>query len=362
MKILIGVIVAVMFTAKAEAAFNLSKSDYKNFPNTLRGRDFFTKQSNITIKKSPQLLRTQSECRENIAKVLCIVNPTEEGQQPENRPCLEGSEKYVGVFENLYDNYPLVLQKTFCSLNHLFIEKDFYGTAYAGTLIDEDGNTVGAIMGIRQSVIDEQLNLATWASWKEQLSFGGVTDSYTLTPTLPTIVLQSQVQTNDFLYFVIVHEFGHILDFANNVNKTTTCSEPIDKNEDPECEMHKDSWGSISWITNQRPKFENEFLNRSSICFYWCKGNPLNVADVPQVYRDLAKTNFISIYSTTQPWDDFADSLAYYTMAKNLKLNYSIDTKQGQTYDIIEKLNSPLFSEKYKYLEDFMNRADLVYP
>lgn len=60
----------------------------------------------------------------------------------------------------------------FCSLNYIFIEKEFFGTAYASPLKDSNGNIIGAMMGIRQSVLDENLNLETWASWKEQLSFG----------------------------------------------------------------------------------------------------------------------------------------------------------------------------------------------
>ena len=75
----------------------------------------------------------------------------------------------------------------FCSLKHIYIEKKFYGTAYAFGTYDQDKKMDGAELGIRQSVLDQNLKLTNWASWKEQLSFGGVTDSYTVTPYLPRI-------------------------------------------------------------------------------------------------------------------------------------------------------------------------------
>ncbi len=84
-----------------------------------------------------------------------------------------------------------------------------------------------------------------------------------------------------------------------------------------------------------------------------------------QVYADLSQTNFISTYASTQPWDDFADSLAYFLISQNLNANYLIDTKQNSSphvFDIMAKLHSDLFAEKYQYIQNFMNRKDLYYP
>lgn len=360
------------FTAFAAVNYELKPSDYKDFPNTLKGHDFFTKRSatpSLSQKRGAMSLRTHGEptenCREYIAKVICLVNPVEGDVdvEPEQRECLPGGEAYAIHFERLYDNYPPLLQQMFCSLRYLFIEKQFFGTAYAGTLHDKDGNADGAIMGIRQSVLDQNLNLTQWATWKEQLSFGGITDSYAWTPGLQTIATASLPIVNDFLYFVVTHEFGHIFDFANDLNRTTEECESIgDPADDKECVLAAGTWGSISWATDTRPKAQNEFVNRSGLCFYGCDNGHLQQSDIPQVYADMAKTDFISLYTTQQPWDDFADSLAYFVMSRNLGTTYVIDTHQGQTYNIIEKLHSPLFAEKYNYIDNFLKRTDLVYP
>lgn len=331
--------------------------------------DFFIETVKSQNQDSTYFPQTKSvaknkDCRKKIQSIMCLVDPPEEGHDPSKRTCQSGGEAYAQYFETLYDFYPSTLQRMFCSLDVIFIEKNFFGTAYAGLLKDENGKVIGAQMGIRKSVLDDGLDLTTWASWKEQLSFGGITDSYTFSPHLPVIETSSPITTvSDFLYFVVAHEFGHIFDFSNKLNKIIDCPEAPDGQERLECEMDPDSWGGISWITDKRPKPQNDFLNRSFLCFYWCNGNPIDPEKVPQIYADLYyDTDFISIYATTQPWDDFADSFAYFLMSQNLNSTYKINAHPGESYDVIAKLNSPLWKKKYEYLEEFLKRTDIIYP
>jgi hypothetical protein len=327
--------------------------------------DFFVSIADRNSFEKSFEVRTANEvkknCREHIREIMCIVEPgSEEQSQP--RECLRGGEAYAHFFETLYDHYPLALQKMFCSLNVIYIEKNFKGTAYAGVIKDTDGKMMGSVMGIRQSVLDKELTLQNWASWKEQLSFGGIVDSYSLSKGLPLIGTKSDSDVNDFLYFVVAHEFGHIFDFANNLNSyNDQCSDQRD-NENYECEMHQDSWGAISWFTNKRPRSENEFENRNLLCFYWCDENYIAPESINKLYSDLYFTDFISIYATTQPWDDFADSLAYYMLNQNLKTRYRIDTSHGINFDIMAKLESRAWSKKFNYIKSFIESENIIYP
>ena len=303
--------------------------------------DFFVE----TLSKpfvSPLDQDTQN-CREKISKAVCLVDPTENPDASVRRPCLEGGDAYAIHFKMLYDFFPPVLRTMFCSVDVIYIEKQFQGTAYAGVLRDPNGKIRGAQMGIRKSVLDDRLTLTKWASWKEQLSFGGISDSYTLTPGLPLIRTASWPGANDFLFFVISHEFGHIFDFTNNVSKG--------------------GWGDLSWLTEETPKPENEFPHRKDLCFYWCENHPLSKEAASEVYRALYHdTNFISIYATSNPWEDFADSLAYFVMGQHLQTSYIVDTQQHQAYNIMQKLRSEKFRSKYRYIDDFLNRKDVAYP
>ena len=215
-------------------------------------------------------LSNTTPCRDRIKTIMCLVNPGNPMTDTSPRECQAGGELYAPYFEALYDAYPPILQKMFCSLQVINIEKSFFGTAYAGLIENKDGKILGAHMGIRKSVLDENLNLQTWASWKDQLSFGGISDSYSLTPGLPTIeTISPQLGISDFLYFVVAHEFGHILDFSNNLNKMVNCTnETFHQENHPECLMEPSSWGGISWISDERTNLNNDFNHRKDLCFY----------------------------------------------------------------------------------------------
>jgi hypothetical protein len=126
--------------------------------------------------------------------------------------------------------------------------------------------------------------------------------------------------------------------------------------------MHEDGWGGISWLTDRKPKAENEFVNRVDLCFYSCEGKTIDPLSATQIYTDLHNSNFISLYSSIQPWDDFADSLAYFMMNRHLFSPYLIEVSKGRQFDIMTKLRSPIWSKKYDYLDRLVNRTDLIYP
>jgi hypothetical protein len=300
----------------------------------------------------------EQDCRENIEKVICLVDPVSPGKGSEERTCLKGSLQYAHFFEELYDNYPPALQKVFCSLKKISIEKQLFGTAYAGTLLDKKGDLKGAIMGIRQSVIDQKLHLTQWSSWKEQLSFGGKKVDYQVRDDLPQVHTANLKNVNDFLYFVVAHEFGHIFDFSNKLNEFIHCGEtPLDKCQRPKPE----SWTDLSWISNKKVKAQDDFHKREELCFYACKETSIPKTDISQLYKELRQRPFISTYAATNPWDDFAEGLAYVTMEKFLGATYEISF-EGKTFDIIAKLKSKIFSKKYAYITQFLSRKDIRYP
>lgn len=324
--------------------------------------DFFVKATSEgmlpkNLPRQPLRQRNEENCRAHIKPIMCLVEPR---KADEIRECLPGSAAYATVFEELHDQFPQALQKVFCSLDVIYIEKQFEGTAYAGSSKDRSAT----IMGVRQSVLDEQLSLNTWASWKEQLSFGGDSGSYKVSPVLPVIETSETPQVNSFLYFLVAHEFGHILDFSNGVNAVVdTCVPKEDEDTwPPNCYFKPNTWGDISWEAADRVRPETDFAHRTELCFYWCGDQTLSPVVIPKVYEDLMQSQFISTYGSRQAWDDFADSLAYYAMDQNLNLTYILDTRQGARHDIMAKLKSPVFRKKYEYLKTFIERTDIVYP
>ena len=309
------------------------------------------------LKLSPPTPK-KKDCRANIEKVVCLVDPVTPGKGSEERTCLKGSVQYAHFFEELYDNYPPALQKVFCSLKKISIEKQLFGTAYAGTTLDKKGNLNGAIMGIRQSVIDQSLNLTQWSSWKEQLSFGGAKEDYQVRDDLPQIHTTNLKNVNNFLYFVVAHEFGHIFDFSNKLNDFINCGETPPKG----CQRPRPgSWTDLTWISNHKVKAQADFHKREELCFYACQDTFIPKTDISRLYKELHQGPFISLYAATNPWDDFAEGLAYVTMEKFLEATYEISF-EGQDFDVMTKLKSNIFSKKYAYINEFLSRKDIRYP
>jgi hypothetical protein len=268
----------------------------------------------------------------------------------ENRECRSGAGPYVEEFRRLYDKYPAALQKMFCSLRKIYVEDEAVGTAHADSLRHADGTRAeGANIGIRRSVIDHGVNLATWASWKEQLSFGGSTNGYGYLPSLPHYVVERGDDTQLFLFTVIAHEFGHLFDFANGVNSWS--------GDMPQATP----WHQLSW-KEDHPNDANNYSGRSGFCFYWCSGNFLRGEDANAIYAGLDRTNFLTAYASKNPGDDFAESTAYYFGSRFLRRRISLDTAQGKTFPVSEKVDMPQFASKLQFLQNFFGNRDLNYP
>jgi hypothetical protein len=300
------------------------------------------------------------DCKAHIADVVCLVDPAAEGQDFTARPCLPGGGAYAKPFEQIYDHLSPTFQRMFCSLNHIFIERELASTGYGG--LDKPA---GGLIGVRQSILDmgDELDFAAWASWKEQLMFGGVSASYTPSSTLPGYDIAQVPGLNNFLYQFVVHEFGHLFDFANHVNQQEDgCPKPTQANPKPECKFAAGAWGNLSWLTNLKPLPEQDFPGRDKLCFYRCQGNFIPLADAGALYARLFASGFINAYAATNPWDDFADGLAYFATSRYLQRDIVFDTRQGVRLDLTAKLSSPQYAAKLRYVEQFLGNPAILYP
>lgn len=307
-----------------------------------------------TDSKRP-MAKLTTDCRAQIAKAVCLVDPP--GKDPEVRPCLSGGEAYIPTFEALYDRFPAHLQKMFCSLDRIFVEKQFEATAYAGLNHDGNGNITGAQMGMRKDFLDQMFSIDLWSSWKEQLNFGGDPNKYVLDPNLPMIYSSSQ----DMLYYVVAHEFGHMFDFTNKVNSWDDCKFENDTLVGT-CVATPGSWSDLGWTSRRdETKAGNDFSLRKSLCFYWCNGTFIDPSRAGELYQGLFATNFIGIYAASNPSDDWAETLAYYTLYHELGATYEITLGDGTRFDAMAHLNSALMAPKIAYLEKLF-RDGIKYP
>jgi hypothetical protein len=312
-----------------------------------------------SLLRLPQARKRHRDCRKQIADALCLITarpnvaPFSPQSQPyldmQSRSCDPNNGRYVAFFEAVYDRFTPVMQQMFCSLGTLVVDPHLESIAYAGM------RGSSAVMGFRRSAIDENLSLDTLLTWKEQLPFGGDPDSYDLSSDLPMLQFTAPPQpAHNVAYYVLAHEFAHLFDFANGINKRCFPGE--------QCPVAPESFAGHSWETSQRPLGTQDFVHREEICYYHCQAEPLPARAIGPLYAGLHRSNFITLYAATNVFDDFAESVAFYLLDQLGDATFRLDTRQGQQYDLLGGVGSTRFAGKKQFIETFLADKAVRYP
>lgn len=296
-----------------------------------------------------------TDCRANIRSVTCRVNPLTEAEakDPRNEPvCLGGEAEYSAELELVYDELPAKLQKMFCHLRKIYIEEEFYATAYANefreVFKDEEGKEMvrfnGNILGLnRKKIFDSKYSLQEWIDRKAQVIFGRKTED-PLLPEMPSFRFDFVgLKSNRLLMYVVIHEFGHLLDFANEVvslrfDSFADCAQTMNANS-PECNLqYAGLWSSTSWLPDGSIRPEDRYYADFRPCFYNCSPDQaLDPKHAVDFYRSFAaKRSFVSTYASVNPMEDFAETFTTY-MART----YLTDLESNQQKYLLATVNLP---------------------
>lgn len=329
--------------------------------------DFFK----ITTSQFTESWVRPTDCRANIAKVLCEVEPAEGWGSTLSRPCLGGEEQYIPYFEAIYDDLDGINQEMFCSLRRIFIERTFWATGYASQVYQrkEDGSVEllpGAVMGVRRSLLQVAPDFANWLSWKEQKNF--VENDVEFKVPLKYPVYSTPKIDVSLLQYVIVHEFGHMLDFANKINNVKivdeSCMDRVETDEDfeRECQVSvaPESWGAFSWQRHRQVLPHKNFPGRDKLCFYDCQSY-MSSAEMLEFYDGLRQSDFISSYGASNMMDDFAEAWAVRWMIERKDADLLLHADESSIVDTRVLYNSEKFREKREYMENF-SKGEVLYP
>ena len=138
----------------------LSGCSKSSQPNQKVTDDFVVTIGDESTKPEVPILQNPSDlnlCRQRIAQLVCLVNPSQSGGADRSRTCLVGSEKYASHFEGHFDRSPDFVRKMYCYLDRIWIEKGFIGTAYADPLTTSKGKILAGGIGIRREVLESAL-------------------------------------------------------------------------------------------------------------------------------------------------------------------------------------------------------------
>lgn len=222
-----------------------------------------------------------------------------------------------------------------------FLVEELGGTAYAELLRDFANNKLGFIV-LDVGSLNKKAN--EWISWRENSPFD-MKGSY---------IIQAEIESEinnlrkTAIQYILLHEVGHIVGVAKGAHPNWIAG------------GHPKKWPftRLSWITLKKglqgkSVYDRIFPKRNKIKFYSFQKAFLTSEDIGETYDQLLKTNFVSLYASTNMYDDFAETYAMYVhvILQNRPLTIKI-LKEGTTVLLIK---NPILQErcgsKKRYLD-----------
>jgi hypothetical protein len=171
-----------------------------------------------------------------------------------------------------------------------------------------DGRILGGIVLLDMDLMAAQTANA-WATWKENLPFGG--PGFALTATIAAPHEDTRAHA---LQFLLLHEFGHVVTAGGTF--LPRWWEPVPAAYFP--------FLDLSWRIDEDGRFAawrgSDFELRGVVDFYGV--NKLHSDAIVTAYAGLEGSDFPSLYGATNPYDDFAECFASYVHSEMLGRPY----------------------------------------
>ncbi|MFS4460898.1 hypothetical protein [Bdellovibrio sp. HCB2-146] len=324
------------------------------------------------------------DCDSHLAKILCVSDDKELGFD-KNCSFEKVQPQQIAALQNFVKELPPFHQKVMCHLNRVQIQNNIYSIAYASGIAGPEYFRIGNMIGLRPEVLEKGSVTDDLFSWKEQLNFGLSQPNdpeRKPSPLGPQVIDRVPPEFSQYLS-VIIHELNHLVDYMNRANEINYADCVEDEHQpylfvcqSGEKSFSRLSWGETTYTIMAPPEVPDEELNKLKIpgpawhstwplagklCFYNCQ-ETIPVEFMQATYAEVAKTNFVTPYSTQSSYEDFAEAATYYTLNKTgVEFEYKVLSATGQVYfDGFKQFQSDLFKSKRDWLSEFFAK-DLVY-
>lgn len=206
---------------------------------------------------------------------------------------------------------PRVKQLIDKRLAGIYFVQDLGGTGYTDYINGDPFIPAAGFTVLDMDVLAKQTANA-WATWKENSPFKADA-RYRLESDIEP---QRQDNRKHAIQYILLHELGHILSIGENIHPRW------DQPPAADASLDRYPFARLSWeIMNAGKRyaslFETEFPLRKDVVYYF--GARLNGGQMVEVYEQLERTNYPTLYAATSPGDDFAESFASYVHTVLLK-------------------------------------------
>lgn len=230
----------------------------------------------------------------------------------------------------------------------IFLVDDLGGTGYSELVLDDAGNPVAGFIVLDAGVLQSR-RANEWATWKERSPFKAD----------PEWELDARIEANahdsrrNAIQYILLHELGHVLSIGGDIHPRWDI--PPKMAGAPEdfrfsrlaWRLDGDQYSSV---------FDAAFPLRRDVVYYF--GAKLPADKMQEVYAQLVKTNFPSLYAATRPGDDFAESFASYVHVVMMQRPWEIVIRRGGHDVAVFKpcWDEPRCADKRKALETLIKR------
>jgi hypothetical protein len=223
---------------------------------------------------------------------------------------------------------PRVKQLIDRKLAGIYFVRDLGGTGYTDYIHSGQGTPVAGFTVLDMDVLAQQTANA-WATWKENSPFKADA-KYRLETDIED---QGQDNRKHAIQYILLHELGHIVSIDENIHPRWD-QWPAAYSSVDHYPFAQLSWEIVNASNGYASLFEKEFPLRKDVVYYF--GAKLNGGQMVEVYEQLERTNYPTLYAATSPGDDFAESFASYVhtvlLKRPLEIRLYRNGKLAKTY------------------------------
>ena len=205
----------------------------------------------------------------------------------------------------------------------------------------KDNEYHGGFIMFDQDVLSK-LTANEWASWRINSAFKK-SDEYKLSIKLEE---DSTNTTKQAIQFILLHEIAHIVGLSTKAHPRTDKGDP-----------KLFPFSAISWKSFDDSMYDANFKDRKSVKLYRFDKAKLSLNDSTEIISNLKKSDFCSIYASTDFFEDFAEAYTIYVHTVLMKKPYSLKlfhkTKELQSFQNPYEMKN--FNKKKLYFDKLLN-------
>jgi hypothetical protein len=289
-------------------------------------------------------------------ELMDLLNKNDKAEQTHSNPKALSAAEYqeaLLVAERAVKQIPeSVAKKIRGSLHKLFLVKSLGSGGIFFDIITEKGNVAGGFIVLSTDLLLGRVD--SYLSWKDSTAFRSER-GYELAGTLG-----NTDDASSHFQYVLLHEIGHLLDWDGSPrSQPGRFSHPLNRREVPYTAGK--NFFDFSWTFDGKHIHQVFPRDKKRLpdLFYFksiFQGRNPSASLMPKYFEWIESSNFPTLYASTGPGEDFAESFATYVYGEILGHPWYLDVKENGK--IIKKFGlcwkDLRCKEKRKFLEEIL--------